>query len=62
MGALKYELISRLELKNGEIVSEERLFPNRFGRIRDIRVGPEGHIYFLTDETNGGLYKISSLD
>ena len=62
VGALKHELISRLELKNGKIVSEERLFPNRFGRIRDIRVGPEGHIYFLTDETNGGLYKISSLD
>ena len=34
----------------------------RFGRIRDIRVGPKGYIYFLTDETDGGLYKISSLD
>ncbi len=62
VGALKHELISRLELKNGKIVSEERLFPNRFGRIRDIRVGSKGHIYFLTDETDGGLYKISSLD
>ena len=62
VGALKYQLISRLELKKGEIVSEERLFANRFGRIRDIRVGPKGYIYFLTDETDGGLYKISSLD
>ena len=51
-----------LELKKGKIVSEESLFPNRFGRIRDIRVGPKGYIYFLTDETDGGLYKISSLD
>ena len=62
VGALKYQLISRLELKKGEIVNEERLFVNRFGRIRDIRIGPKGYIYFLTDEADGGLYKINPLN
>ena len=58
VGALKFELIVRLELEKNRVVSEERLFANRFGRIRDIREGPGGYLYFLTDENPGQLYRV----
>lgn len=58
VGALKFELIVRLELKENRVVREERLFENRFGRIRDIREGPGGYLYFLTDENPGQLYRV----
>ena len=58
VGALKFELIVRLELEKNRVVSEERLFANKFGRIRDIREGPGGYLYFLTDENPGQLYRV----
>ena len=58
VGALKFELIARLELKKNKVVREEKLFENRFGRIRDIREGPGGYLYFLTDENPGKLYRV----
>jgi len=60
VGALKFELISRLERSadGTEIVDEERLVVGRYGRIRDVREGPDGQIWFLTDEANGGLFKM----
>ncbi|MES2661933.1 MAG: PQQ-dependent sugar dehydrogenase [Pseudomonadota bacterium] len=59
VGALKYELIAHLEFENGKVIKEERLFTNQFGRIRDIEEGPDGLIYFITDESNGSLIQIA---
>jgi len=39
-------------------VHEERMLKNTLGRIRDVRVGPDGLLYLLTDETNGVLARI----
>jgi len=58
VGALKDQLISRLELSGGRVVGEERLLTGKYGRIRDIRQGPDGAIWFLTDRARGGLYRI----
>ena len=58
VGALKFETIVRLKVHNNKVLSEERLFKNKFGRIRDVRQGPEGYLYFLTDEDPGQLYRI----
>jgi len=60
VGALKYKLISRLERDgDGDSVREaEQLFAGRFGRIRDVREGPDGAIWFLTDESPGALYRV----
>ena len=58
VGALKFELIVRLELRKNKVISEERLFKNNFGRIRDVRSGPGEYLYFLTDENPGQLYRI----
>ena len=57
VGALKYELISRLDLEGDEVVSEERLFEGAFGRIRDVHTGPDGAIWFITDEAGGAVYR-----
>jgi glucose/arabinose dehydrogenase len=55
-GALKFQLISRIELENGEAVHEERILEG-IGRIRDVEMGPDGYIYF-TNETEGTLSRI----
>ncbi len=63
VGALKFELISRLGRTddNGgdSITSEERLFEGVYGRVRDVREGPKGAIWFLTDEGEGALYRVT---
>ena len=58
VGALQSELLARLELDGERVVAEERLLEGEIGRIRDVRVGPEGYLYLLTDESDGGLYRL----
>jgi glucose/arabinose dehydrogenase len=58
VGALKYELLVRLELVDGRVVHEERLLRRQLGRIRDVRLGPDGLIYLLTDERKGAIYRL----
>ncbi len=58
VGSLKFDMISRLE-KNGSSASEsERLFQDRYTRIRDIREAPDGTIWFLS-VGDGAAYRIS---
>lgn len=59
VGALKYQLIAHLTVEDGEVTSEERLFEGEFGRIRDVRSGPDGAIWFLTDASDGALYRVT---
>jgi len=59
VGALKFQLIARLDLEDGSVIGEERLFEGEFGRIRDVRTGPDGAIWFLTDEDEGALYRMA---
>ncbi len=58
IGALKYQLLSRLVLKNGEVVAEEQLLRGELGRIRTVQVGPDGYVYLLTDENPGRLVRL----
>ncbi len=58
VGALKYQLIARLEMEGDKVVAEERLLQGQLGRIRDVRTGPDGFLYILTDDPNGGLYRL----
>lgn len=48
----------RLELNGEKVVAEERLLKERKERIRDVRQGPDGAIYVLTDSANGSLLKL----
>ena len=62
VGALKSELVSRVTLDGNRYVSEERLLENAIGRIRDIQQAPDGYLYVLTDEDEGGLYRLEASD
>lgn len=59
VGSLKFATLVRLEVDGEKIIHEERLLQNEIGRIRDVRQGPDGLIYLLTDASNGGLYRLS---
>ena len=58
-GALKFELLSRLELKGDKVVKEERLLQGLRERIRDVRQGPDGALYLLTDNSAGRILRIA---
>jgi aldose sugar dehydrogenase len=58
VGALAGQHLARLELDGEQVVAEERLLENTIGRIRDVRSGPDGFLYLLTDHANGGLYRL----
>jgi glucose/arabinose dehydrogenase len=58
-GALKFELLSRLDLKDGKPIKEERLLKGIGARIRDVRQGPDGALYLLTDEEDGRILRIT---
>ena len=49
VGALKFRLLARLVLDGKRVVHEEHLLEHRYGRIREVRTGPDGLIYLLTD-------------
>lgn len=61
VGGLASTNVIRLVLEGEKVVGEERLLTNRVekrARIRDVRQGPEGALYLLTDEDAGQLLKI----
>jgi len=63
VGSLKFALLSRLERdESGKILEEERMFEGAFGRIRDVRVAPDGAIWLLTDEDAGKIVRITRAD
>ncbi len=60
VGALRDKEVRRLQLdKNGLVTAEETLFPEIAERIRDIRTGPDGYIYLLTDSSDGKILKVT---
>ena len=58
LGALNGGVLVRLELDGEKIVKEERIMRETIGRIRDVRVGPDGYVYLLTDERRGILARL----
>lgn len=57
-GALKFELVSRLTLKGDRVEREERMFEGLRERIRDVRQGPDGALYLLTDNSAGRILRL----
>jgi aldose sugar dehydrogenase len=57
-GGLRAQRIRRVVLEQGVVVHEEELLLGLVGRIRDVREGPAGHIYVLSDAEDGALYRI----
>jgi glucose/arabinose dehydrogenase len=57
-GSLKGEALWRLTLDGNRIVDREPLLKSRIGRIRDVRMGPDGWLYVLTDGDGGRLIRL----
>jgi glucose/arabinose dehydrogenase len=53
-----YGMLVRLELDGEKVIHEERLLSNLKERIRDVREGPDGYLYVLTDSSRGRLLRI----
>ena len=58
VGSLKFSTLVRLEMDANQVKHEERLLEDEFGRIRDVRTGPDGLIYLLTDSGRGKLLRL----
>jgi glucose/arabinose dehydrogenase len=58
VGALRDQMLVRLKLDGEKVVSEERMLKDVLGRIRDVRDGPDGFLYLLTDERRGVLARL----
>jgi len=57
-GALKFRMLVRLELNGDKVVKEERLLQDLQERIRDVRQGPDGALYLLTDNSSGRILRV----
>jgi len=58
IGALKEKNLIRLTVNGDKVVEAQRLLTDRNERIRDVRQGPDGYLYVLTDDDNGKLLKV----
>jgi aldose sugar dehydrogenase len=58
VGSLKFRYVARLTLQGSRVTQEEKLLPDLGQRVRDVRQGPDGFIYLLTDERNGQLLRL----
>ncbi len=58
VGALKDEMLVRLQLDGDKVVKEERLLKGELGRIRDVRQGPDGWLYVMTDADEGRIVRL----
>ena len=58
VGALKFRLVVRLTLEGDRVVGQEPLIADLGERIRDVRQGPDGYVYLLTDSNNGRILRL----
>lgn len=62
VGALAHRHLERLRLDGSEVIEQERLLEGLDWRIRDVRVGPEGHLYVLPDRGSTPLLRLRPAD
>ena len=60
IGALREQRLVRLTIANNRVTGEEHLLTDRGQRIRDVREGPDGALYIVTDESDGELWKLTA--
>ncbi|GHD54268.1 Glucose/arabinose dehydrogenase, beta-propeller fold [Marinobacter persicus] len=58
VGALVMRKLVRLSIANGDVVEEEDLLTDLDERIRDVRMGPDGALWLLTDSSRGKVYRV----
>lgn len=58
VAALVEKSVRRIDLEDGEAVGEEILFTELGKRLRDVRAGPDGYLYLLTDSPEGSVLRV----
>lgn len=58
VGGLAIPMLSRLEMDGPKVVKEERLLEDLGERIRDVRQGPDGLLYLITDSSEGRVLRL----
>nr|WP_245795409.1 PQQ-dependent sugar dehydrogenase [Thioalkalivibrio denitrificans] len=58
VGALAHTHVARLVMDGERVVEEETLLREMGQRIRDVRQGPDGYLWLLTDHRNGRLLRV----
>ena len=58
VAALRDRMLVRLEVEGERVVHQERLIQGVLGRLRDVREGPDGLLYLLTDARDGVLARL----
>ncbi|MEY2772111.1 MAG: hypothetical protein RIQ38_2530 [Pseudomonadota bacterium] len=61
VGALRGQMLVRLALDGERVLHEERLLQGQVGRLRDVRMGPDGRVYLLTDDPQGALLRLEAV-
>jgi len=59
VGALKEKSVIVMSVDGNNVTEDGRILEDEGKRIRDVRVGPDGALYVLTDESDGQLLKVS---
>jgi glucose/arabinose dehydrogenase len=59
IGSLGQQRLVRLIINNNRVTGEEHLLVDRGQRVRDVRQGPDGALYIVTDQSNGELWRIT---
>jgi glucose/arabinose dehydrogenase len=59
VGALAGEMLVRLTIDGENVLGEERLLHSLRERIRDVRTGPDGALYLLTDNSAGRILRVT---
>ena len=62
VGALAGRHLRRVVLRGEQVIEQESLLERQVGRVRDVRQGPHGALWVLTDEPRGTLYRITNPD
>jgi glucose/arabinose dehydrogenase len=60
-GALVGQHLVRTVIQDGQVVHQEKLLVEFGQRIRDVRNGPDGNLYILTDAADGVLVRVEPL-
>jgi glucose/arabinose dehydrogenase len=58
VGGLSGQHLARVVMEGTRVLSTEKLLDGWGRRIRDVRSGPDGYLYILTDEEDGGVYRL----
>ncbi len=58
MGALRGQALVRVRLDGDKFVEDEFMLQGAVPRLRDVRVGPDGLVYLLTDLPNGAILRL----